>query len=133
MRVKGYGFGTPIPASARPDGSSFYPLSSPSGSFPYQTLPICCGYPAGYQVSGTHCHPESAQNTAVGPLYGSRSWFRAERHDNGYKLTSCRKEPCRDLGLYHYRGHRWLTVEKDGRQPFEVVFKKCPFGRAVLV
>jgi hypothetical protein len=53
--------------------------------------------------------------------------FRAERHGNGYKLTSCRKEPCRDIVLYDYQGYRWLTVEKDGRQPFVVVFKKCPW------
>ncbi|KAM0891676.1 hypothetical protein ACQ4PT_026246 [Festuca glaucescens] len=53
--------------------------------------------------------------------------FRAERHGNGYKLASCYKEPCRDLVLYHYKGYRWLTVEKDGRQPFVIVFKKCPW------
>jgi hypothetical protein len=52
--------------------------------------------------------------------------FRADRHDNGYKLASCYKEPCRDLVLYHYKGYRRLTVEKDERQPFVIVFKKCP-------
>jgi hypothetical protein len=52
--------------------------------------------------------------------------FRAERHGNGYKLASCHKEPCRDLVLYNYEGYRWLTVDKDGRQPFVIVFKKCP-------
>jgi hypothetical protein len=53
--------------------------------------------------------------------------FHAERHGNGYKLASCYKEPCRDLVMYHYKGYRWLTVEQDGRQPFVIVFKKCPW------
>ena len=33
MRVRGYGFSTPIPASARPGGSRFLPISSPVGFF----------------------------------------------------------------------------------------------------
>ncbi|KAF7088557.1 hypothetical protein CFC21_091652 [Triticum aestivum] len=55
--------------------------------------------------------------------------FRVERHGTGYKLVSCYKPPCRDVVLYEYRGEQWLTIrkEKDGREPFMVVFKKCPF------
>jgi hypothetical protein len=53
--------------------------------------------------------------------------FRVERHGNGYKLTSCVRKLCRDLVLFDYNGYRLLTVEKDSRQPFVVVFKKCPW------
>ncbi|XP_037453847.1 alpha-amylase/subtilisin inhibitor-like [Triticum dicoccoides] len=54
--------------------------------------------------------------------------FRVERHGTGYKLVSCHRLPCRDLVLYGYHGEQWLTVQKenDGREPFTVVFKKCP-------
>jgi hypothetical protein len=57
LRVRGYGFGTPIPASARPDGFCFHPISIPTGFFLHQTRPIWRGYPSGYRVSGPHCHP----------------------------------------------------------------------------
>ncbi|XP_037418643.1 alpha-amylase/subtilisin inhibitor-like [Triticum dicoccoides] len=50
--------------------------------------------------------------------------FRVEKHGTGYKLTSCFHAPCRDLVLFDYNGHRWLTIEKDGREPLVVVFKK---------
>uniref|UniRef100_R7W355 Alpha-amylase/subtilisin inhibitor n=1 Tax=Aegilops tauschii TaxID=37682 RepID=R7W355_AEGTA len=50
--------------------------------------------------------------------------FRVEKHGTGYKLTSCFQAPCRDLVLFDYNGHMWLTVEKDGREPLVVVFKK---------
>ncbi|VAH85800.1 unnamed protein product [Triticum turgidum subsp. durum] len=53
--------------------------------------------------------------------------FRIERHENVYKLTSCFHAPCRHLVLFEYAGQRWLTVEKDGREPLVVVFKKFPF------
>ncbi|KAM3354972.1 hypothetical protein ACQJBY_025619 [Aegilops geniculata] len=54
--------------------------------------------------------------------------FRIERHENVYKLTSCFHAPCRDLVLFDYAGQRWLTVEKDGREPLVVVFKKFPLA-----
>jgi hypothetical protein len=56
-RVCGFGYGTSIPAPARPDGYEILPITIPMGIFLYHTLPIYSEYPSGYRVSGTHCHP----------------------------------------------------------------------------
>jgi hypothetical protein len=43
LRVRGYGFGTPIPASARPDGFCFHPISIPTGFFFTKPAPFGAG------------------------------------------------------------------------------------------
>jgi hypothetical protein len=55
-RVCGFGYGTSIPAPARPGGYEILLITIPMGIILYHTLPIYSKYPSGYRVSGTHCH-----------------------------------------------------------------------------
>ncbi|KAI5001792.1 hypothetical protein ZWY2020_026442 [Hordeum vulgare] len=68
--------------------------------------------------------------TPAGTCLAEIFMFRVEKHGAGYKLMSCPDAPCRDLVLLDYAGRRYLTVEKDGREPLVVVFKK--FHRVTL-
>ena len=52
MRVHGCGFDTPIPASARPDGSEFLPISRPVGFFFQPNPPHLKRVPVGFAGFG---------------------------------------------------------------------------------